>query len=122
MGTGDLVQVILYDEVSHDVFALPSPWHCCAALPWQCSGRRRRNAATRRLIYWIHTLPPLSPERSQQYVCCDGYAVGAVRRDDGIHCWAIMDSDGDRTGTASKSTGQSSSSNSGATEVEGSSG
>merc|ERR1712060_454619 len=120
--TGDLAAAILYDELSHDVIALPSPWHCCAALPWQCSGRRRRSAATRRLIYWIHALPPLGPERSQQYVCCEGYAVAAVRRDDGIHCWAIMDVDSDQARIVPKATGQSSSSASGATEFEGSSG
>eukprot|EP00927_Polykrikos_kofoidii_P047987 TRINITY_DN42240_c0_g1_i1.p1 TRINITY_DN42240_c0_g1~~TRINITY_DN42240_c0_g1_i1.p1 ORF type:complete len:658 (+),score=101.20 TRINITY_DN42240_c0_g1_i1:112-2085(+) len=91
--TGDIVVALLHNELSHDVITVPSPWHSCASLPWQCVGRRRRVAAVRRLLYWIHMLPPLGQDRTQQYACCEGYEVAAIRRDDGLHCWAVMNED-----------------------------
>eukprot|EP00928_Gymnodinium_smaydae_P036490 TRINITY_DN25499_c0_g3_i2.p1 TRINITY_DN25499_c0_g3~~TRINITY_DN25499_c0_g3_i2.p1 ORF type:complete len:603 (+),score=140.45 TRINITY_DN25499_c0_g3_i2:117-1925(+) len=86
-----LTAAVLFDEFSHDALAVPSPCHCCAALPWQCFGRLRRATALRRIHYWLHALPPLTETRTQQYVCCEGYTVAGMRRDDGIHCWAVMD-------------------------------
>lgn len=86
-----LQALLLLDELSQDVITVPSPWLPCAALPWRCRGRQNRADAVRRLMYWIHSLPPLGPDRSQQYVYCEGCAVGAARREDGVHCWAIMD-------------------------------
>eukprot|EP00929_Paragymnodinium_shiwhaense_P069301 TRINITY_DN3495_c0_g2_i2.p1 TRINITY_DN3495_c0_g2~~TRINITY_DN3495_c0_g2_i2.p1 ORF type:complete len:402 (-),score=98.50 TRINITY_DN3495_c0_g2_i2:70-1188(-) len=89
--SGDLVAAILFNELSQDVIAIPTPWHYCAALPWQCHGRKRRSRAVRRLLYWLQAFPPLSAERTQQYVCCENYSVAAIRRDDGVHCWGIME-------------------------------
>lgn len=92
----DVTAAVLLDEHSQEVVMLPSPWHYCgASLPWQCSGRRRRCTAARRLMYWIHALPPLSFTRSQQYAYCEGYAVGGARRGDGVHCWVMLDTSTD---------------------------
>jgi len=91
--TGHLTAVALVNEVSADVVTVPSPAHTCSALPWQCRGRQRKAAAARRLLYWIHALPRLGPQRTQQYVCCESFAVGGLRREDGVHCWGIMDMD-----------------------------
>lgn len=90
---GHLTAVALVNELSADVVTVPSPVHTCSALPWQCRGRQRKAAAARRLIYWIHALPRLGPDRTQQYACCESFAVGGLRREDGIHCWGIMDMD-----------------------------
>lgn len=91
----NLVAVIILDELSQDVITLPAPCCVCAAPPWRCSGRRQRAAAIRRLVYWISALPPLNAQRTQQYVCTQVYAVGAHRREDGVHCWGIMDAPSD---------------------------
>jgi len=90
---GHLTAVALVNELSADVVTVPSPAHTCSALPWQCRGRQRKAAAARRLIYWIHALPRLGPHRTQQYACCESFAVGGLRREDGVHCWGIMDMD-----------------------------
>mmetsp|Transcript_79290 Transcript_79290/g.157020 ORF Transcript_79290/g.157020 Transcript_79290/m.157020 type:complete len:598 (-) Transcript_79290:52-1845(-) len=90
---GHLAAVALVNELTEDVVTVPSPPHTCSALPWQCRGRQRKAAATRRLIYWIHALPRLGPHRTQQYACCESFAVGGLRREDGVHCWGIMDMD-----------------------------
>mmetsp|Transcript_60165 Transcript_60165/g.179140 ORF Transcript_60165/g.179140 Transcript_60165/m.179140 type:complete len:599 (+) Transcript_60165:104-1900(+) len=91
--SGDLIAAVLVHEASQDTILLPSPVHRCTQLPWTCLGRQRKAAAARRLLYWIHALPQLSLQRSQQYICCETYAVGAVRREDGVHCWGIVDLD-----------------------------
>jgi len=87
-----LFAAVLLDEGNQDVIMLPSPRHRCEGLPWKSAERRCRSTAARRIIYWIHALPPLGCQRTQQYVCCEGYAIGAMRRGDGIHCWALMES------------------------------
>mmetsp|Transcript_113011 Transcript_113011/g.364891 ORF Transcript_113011/g.364891 Transcript_113011/m.364891 type:complete len:603 (-) Transcript_113011:198-2006(-) len=91
--SGHLIAVVLLNELSQDVITIPPALQLCTALPWQCRGRQRKAAAVRRLLYWIHALPQLCPQRPQHYACCESYAVGAVRREDGLQCWGIMDLD-----------------------------
>jgi len=86
----NVLAALLFDEASHDVVVVPSGWHTSRALPWRCPLKRRKVDTLRRLMYWLRALAPLSPELPQQYVCCENYAIGAMRRDDGLHCWAIM--------------------------------
>merc|ERR1712070_917562 len=90
--SASVTTALLWDEDRQEVIAMPSAWHyCCTAMPWQCGERHKKCTAARRLMYWIHTMPPLSSLRSQQYAYCEGYAVGAVRRSDGLICWAIFE-------------------------------
>lgn len=86
----DLTAVLILDESRQDVLVMPPAWHECSTVSWKCPERRRRSTATRRLMYWIHALPPLSLKRSQHFLYTEEYAVGGIRRDDGVHCWGIM--------------------------------
>jgi len=99
-GVGVLAALLL-DERSGDVVAVPCAWHTSKVPPWCCPMRQRKADSLRRLSYWLHALPPLGPEREQQFVTCEDYAVGALRRGDGVQCWAITRIvDESRTGRA----------------------
>jgi len=89
-GRAEVVAAVLLDEATQDAVVAPAGWHASQALPWRCPRRRAKAEAVRRLLYWLHTLPPLSEQKPQQYVCCEDYAVGALRREDGLQCWALV--------------------------------
>ena len=78
---GRLSTAILLDENSGDVVAFPA---------LTCRSRNVGEIGTclRRTVYWFHALPPLSASCSQRFVCCEGFAIAAARREDGILCWA----------------------------------
>jgi len=88
-----LVVAMLLDEQKQEVVVAPSAWHSSSTLPWHCSVRQRKVDALRRLAYWLHALPPLGPSRDQHYVHCEGYALAAVRREDGLQCWGVTQAD-----------------------------
>ena len=75
-----LSAVVLLDERTRDSVALPSPWDVTADDTDVC-------ASFRHLVYWIHALPPLDANHPQQFVCCEGYTIAGVRREDNIICW-----------------------------------
>lgn len=87
---GEVAAAMLLDEATQDVVVAPASWHASEQLPWCCPVRRAKGQAMRRLLYWLHTLPPLDESRPQAYACCEDYAVGALRREDGLQCWALM--------------------------------
>ncbi|CAE8590639.1 unnamed protein product [Polarella glacialis] len=61
----NLVAAVLLDGQTGDVVALPTPWHV------DLERKSRKACALRRLLYWMHALPPLDARRPQQYVCTD---------------------------------------------------
>ena len=75
-----LSAAILLDERSGDCVALPSPWDVTA-------DDVDINTSFRQLVYWMHAQPPLDATRPQQFICCEGYTVAGVRREDNIVCW-----------------------------------
>mmetsp|Transcript_9610 Transcript_9610/g.22457 ORF Transcript_9610/g.22457 Transcript_9610/m.22457 type:complete len:518 (-) Transcript_9610:27-1580(-) len=75
-----LSAAILLDERSGDAVAMPCPWDVSA-------DDTDIAAALRQLMYWIHTAAPLDASRPQQFICCEGYTVAGVRREDCITCW-----------------------------------
>lgn len=88
--TADIIAAVLLDEVTQDIVVAPPSWHISCAVPWQCERRRVKTQSNRRLLYWMHSLPPLTEKHPQQYVCCEDYSIGARRREDGIQCWALI--------------------------------
>lgn len=81
---------LLVDEATQDVVVAPPCWAITRNLPWRCPARHNKVRSLRKLLYWMHTLPCLSETTPQQYATCEDYAVGAVRREDGIQCWALI--------------------------------
>lgn len=80
-----LQAAVLLDRGGGDAVTLPTPWHV------EMKHGDNKVAALRRLMYWIHALPPLDACNQQQFVCSDSYLVAGVRRDDGIVCWGLSE-------------------------------
>jgi len=84
---GWLRAAVLLDSRTGDIVSLPTPWQVDLRL----GSVSQAAVSLRRLLYWMHALPPLDASRLQQFVCTEDHLVAAARRDDGIVCWALVD-------------------------------